>query len=304
MLHEIIYWLPSMSIAASVAGLAVMLLRKIRRIPRRIAVIMWAAPFVRMCIPVAFNSTYSLASLLSRLVENSYVSYQPYNGLPVSIMNYLQAAEAYDPLTYKNGVLQRVFEWAGIIWLAGFAAIALTLVLVYCTTVREMRDAKPGGAGVYYSNKVTTPAVYGIFRQKIVLPYSYAGRDNSLVLLHERAHLRRRDNIVRVVALMITAAHWFNPLAWVFLKRLYADIELACDEAVLAEIGERRAKEYARCLLEAKEGMGVFVSSLGGGAIRTRIENVLSFKRLTWLSLLCSAALIAVILATLLTNSG
>ena len=96
----------------------------------------------------------------------------------------------------------------------------------------------------------------------------------------------------------------FNPFSWIFLKAFLADLELSCDERVLVKLGAERSKEYASALLECKQGATVFASAFGGARIRTRIENILSFKKLTWISLVAFIALISVIFYVLLTNAG
>ena len=117
-------------------------------------------------------------------------------------------------------------------------------------------------------------------------------------------HIRRADNLLRIFAFAITALHWFNPLAWIFLKKFLSDLELSCDECVLLEVGEWQAKEYARSILDCKKGKNVFASAFGGAKIRSRIENILSFKKMTWFSLVGFIIIIAVIFYVLLTNAG
>ena len=89
-----------------------------------------------------------------------------------------------------------------------------------------------------------------------------------------------------------------------FLRALLADLELSCDERVLVKLGANRSKEYATALLECRQGPTVFASAFGGARIRTRIENVLSFRKLTWISLVVFVALIGIIFYVLLTNAG
>ena len=146
-------------------------------------------------------------------------------------------------------------------------------------------------------------AVYGIVRPKILLPMSYKGR-NDLIIAHEKMHIRRLDNLWRMLAFITVAVHWFNPLCWLFLKEFLADLELSCDERVLATLGADRTKEYASSLLESTQGTAVFASAFGGAKIRTRIENILSFKKMTWFSLMVFVSLISVIFYVLLTNAG
>lgn len=129
-------------------------------------------------------------------------------------------------------------------------------------------------------------------------------KDSELVILHEKMHIRRADNLWRILAFLIVAAHWFNPLCWLFLKLFLTDLELSCDERVLTKLGDNRAKEYASSLLESRLGTTVFASAFGGAKIRTRIENILSFKKMTWFSLTVFVALIVIISYVLLINVG
>ena len=103
---------------------------------------------------------------------------------------------------------------------------------------------------------------------------------------------------------MIVSVHWFNPFCWLFLKEFLSDLELSCDERVLKKIGESRIKEYALTLIESRQKTTVFASTFGGAKIRKRIENILSYKKLTCLSLTAFIILSGVIFYTLLTNAG
>ena len=304
MLQDVFYWVFNMSIAAAITGAVILLIRMVRKIPRRLTVFLWAIPFFRMTVPIGMGSPYSLMSLLSRFTTRTVVVYQPVEYVDFSMMNYAMAANSYFPITYKVNLLDRVFGVASVIWSIVFLAIVLTLAVLYITTLHEMRDAKHLRDNIYISEKIVSPAVYGIIKPRIVLPKSYADKDNELVLLHEQTHIRRGDNLWRMIAFLIVAAHWFNPLAWVFLKLYLADLELSCDECVLVKLGDSRAKEYAHFLLDSKGSANVFASAFGGARIRTRIENVLSFKKMTWLSLIVFLILMAAIFYVLLTNAS
>lgn len=214
------------------------------------------------------------------------------------------AADTYFPITYKVNVLENIFSVASVIWIIVLLAILLTLVVTYFTTIYEIRDSTHLRDNIYLSEKIISPAVYGIVKPKIILPAFYKNREVDLIILHEKAHIRSFDNMWRVIAFIIVAVHWFNPLCWLFLKKFLADLELSCDERVLAKLGADRAKEYASSILESRQGTTVFASAFGGAKIRTRIENILSFKKLTWLSFTMFVALMGVIFYVLLTNAG
>ncbi len=303
MLGEIFYWILSMSIAALICALPVVLLRLIKRIPRRAICLLWAIPLIRMCVPVGITSRYSLMSLLSHFTTRSVMVREISEDLSFTCMNHVMIAENYFPITYKTNLLESVFSASSVIWITVAAAIVIAFFIVYATTMREIRHAVPYESGVFMSEKVQIPAVYGILRPRILLPSTAKEAEIPYILRHERAHIRRGDNLFRTLAFILTAVHWFNPLSWLFLKLILADMEIACDEAVLARLSESERKEYAHTLLCSVEKATVFLSPFGGASIRTRIENILSYKKLSVLSVLAFAALVITAAYVLLTNA-
>ena len=304
MLQEVFYWIFNMSITAALTGLLIMLVRLAKRIPRRLTTFLWIIPFLRMTVPLGLDSPYSLMSLLSKITTRTVVVFQPTDDISFSMMNSVMAANSYFPITYKVNVLENIFSVASVIWVVVALAIILMLTVIYFTTLYEIKDSKHLRDNIFLSEKITSPAVYGILRPKIVLPTSYKDRDIELIIQHEKTHIRGLDNLWRMIAFLIVAVHWFNPFSWMFLKAFLADLELSCDERVLVKLGADRSKEYASVLLDSKQGATVFASAFGGARIRTRIENILSFKKLTWISLAAFIALISVIFYVLLTNAG
>ena len=304
MLQEVFYWVFNMSITAALTGILVMFVRLIKKIPRRIVVFLWLVPFLRMTVPLGLNSPYSLMTLLSKITTKTIVVFQPTEDISFSMMNSVMAANTYFPITYKVNILDDIFGVASVIWIIVSLAILLMLIITYFTTIHEIKDSTHLKDNIYLSEKVTSPAVYGIIRPKIILPLSYKDRDIELIIQHEKTHIRGLDNLWRMIAFVVVALHWFNPFAWMFLRALLADLELSCDERVLVKLGTDRSKEYATALLECRQGPTVFASAFGGARIRTRIENVLSFRKLTWISLVAFVALIGIIFYVLLTNAG
>lgn len=294
----------NMSMAAALAGGVIVAIRQAKRIPKRATVFLWLIPFCRMAVPVGLNSPYSLVALLTRVTVTSVAVYRPAENAAVSMMNFAKAAATYFPITYKASALGAVFGAASVIWLTGFLAILLLLAVTYVITLRELKDAVHLRRNIYASDKIVTPGVYGILQPKIVLPAARMAADTELILLHEAMHIRRKDNLWRVVGFLAVAVHWFNPLCWVFLKLFLEDLEMSCDECVLGRLGKDRAKEYALSLLESKQSAAVFTSAFGGAKIRTRIEHILSFRKMTKVSLVVFILLITTVAWLLLTNPG
>jgi beta-lactamase regulating signal transducer with metallopeptidase domain len=93
-----------------------------------------------------------------------------------------------------------------------------------------------------------SPALVGFVRPRLLLPQDLLSRfecaELRLVLLHELAHLKRRDVLVNWIATLLTVLHWPNPVAWLVAWRLRLERELACDELVMSRTAtdaDRRA---------------------------------------------------------------
>jgi beta-lactamase regulating signal transducer with metallopeptidase domain len=100
------------------------------------------------------------------------------------------------------------------------------------------------------SDYLSVPITVGLFRPIVVVPAE--GRDWSSehradVLVHELAHIARRDTLTHSIGWVACALHWFNPLAWLALYRARVEREHACDDVVLS--AGARPSTYAQELL-------------------------------------------------------
>jgi HEAT repeat protein/beta-lactamase regulating signal transducer with metallopeptidase domain len=106
------------------------------------------------------------------------------------------------------------------------------------------------------SGHATMPIAAGVFRPSVIMPADADTWPESrlrIVLLHELAHVKRRDCLTHLIAQAACALHWFNPLAWVAARRVRTERERACDDLVLAS--GTRGSDYADQLLEIARGM-------------------------------------------------
>jgi beta-lactamase regulating signal transducer with metallopeptidase domain len=102
----------------------------------------------------------------------------------------------------------------------------------------------------------TIPVVWGILRYHLLLPAAarqWSGDQLRSVLLHELAHVRRRDMLAQLLTQIACALHWFNPLVWFAAWRLGVERERACDDLVLAS--GVRPSAYAGHLLDVVTGL-------------------------------------------------
>ena len=98
-----------------------------------------------------------------------------------------------------------------------------------------MRERRP--VALLLSSDFPEPAVCGIKRPKLVLPKgvaeAFTDQELRAVLLHEIAHIRRRDNLVNLLQSWLGCVFWFHPAVWLINHQLLVEREGACDEEVL-----------------------------------------------------------------------
>jgi len=104
---------------------------------------------------------------------------------------------------------------------------------------------KPDTVSGHTVNSSGWLGVVGLFRSRIIIPEGLFSRmdkaEEEAVLLHELAHVRRHDNLLRLLQAGVVALFWFHPLVWWLHRRLVWDSERACDEAVLELTGANHA---------------------------------------------------------------
>lgn len=185
------------------------------------------------------------------------------------------------------------------------AALALGAAALYAATMRRLRVVTPledsaqlralrEKAGVRrfvplgLSPNTPVPVTAGIFRAKILLPSGFDLQNAELlrpIYLHELIHVRRRDNLLCLLALAVCCLHWFNPLAWLACARLNRELELSCDSAAVTLLGPQSRAPYARALLQMagteKESRPVFLTAFGTHDMKERVTNVMKTKRIT-----------------------
>lgn len=301
---DVFYWVLNMSISGTIAGVVLLLFRKIKRVPRRIVYALWAVPLIRFVLPISLPYEYSVAQLLKNATGRIVTVYPNHVLVEGStMMNSVGVASDYFPITYKTERLRVIFEWANLVWYV-IAALLLVLVAVsYLSSMRSVRRSTHVRDDIYVSDAVKSPAVFGIIRAMIVFPMGTDFETSRFALLHERVHVRRCDNLLRLIGVAVCAVHWFNPLVWLCLKYFLVDMEHSADEVVLAKLGEAERADYARSLVDYAARGTVFSSPFGGAGLRGRIENILSYKKMTVFSTVCVILFAIVVAVVLITNS-
>ena len=233
---------------------------------------------------------------------------------PASIQSETRTSDSFSSPTPAGArpVFDRAFsgrEIAAGIWLAGVMTWSALVVGSTLRLNRRLRSSRPlqdntaqaildqcrqqlgitANPVLVESDVISSPALYGVFRSRLLLPRgfteSFSPAQLRLVFCHELAHLRRRDLLLNWLVAGLQAIHWFNPLIWIGFSRWRADRELACDAAVLEAVGADQNQEYGATILRLLETftrrapLPGFVGILEDKSrLRRRLEMIAQFQ--------------------------
>lgn len=189
-----------------------------------------------------------------------------------------------------------------VVWLAGFTVVIANALrqflkvrrwlkpeneIVSGPTFETLIAAKNAsgtarGIRIFIASEISVPALFGFWKPIILLPAH--GIDNPrlrMVFLHELAHIRRCDVLIRWMMILVRAAHWFNPLVWLTTRRLAAEQELLCDRQVMRLLCPAEQRDYAETLLDlASESFSTPSTVIAvSGSFREMKERILMIRQ-------------------------
>jgi TonB family protein len=209
-------------------------------------------------------------------------------------------SESVGGVTHRNAVPRNGLPIAVfVIWLAG-AVVCLSRWGSGAARVARMRRtaialsgsdpawevARQAGLGgdvhLLRSPEEIIPLAAGIRHPYVLLPASASQWPEDrlrVVLLHEHAHIRRRDSLTQALAELARCLYWFHPLVWLAARRLCVERERACDDLVL--LAGTGASDYASHLLHLAQslqsgGLSPAAVSMAAGHLETRVRAILN----------------------------
>jgi len=307
----------NMSITASYMVLAVLFLRLIfKKAPKWVFCLLWAFVAVRLICPYSMESAWSLIPSAEPLPEDIIYTAQPQIDSGIESLNnvvnpILHETLGTDGMTSANPTQIWSFILSQI-WILGmvlmlFYAVGSCLLLkkkmMTATIYQGIKDQ--GMVVVKQSEQADAPFVLGFIRPVIYLPYYIEEKDLNYVLAHEMAHIRRKDHWWKPLGFLLLIVYWFNPFMWLAYIFLCRDIEAACDEKVIREMGKEELRGYGEALFHCSVHRSSILAcplAFGEVGVKERIKNVMYYKKPAfWLIVLStSVSLLAGI--CLLTN--
>jgi len=183
------------------------------------------------------------------------------------------------------GLTRWLLALAGVWAIGSFAMVVRAIggwLVLWRARDQSVHFQHRDGAEVRIAD-VNTPLTCGVLRPLILLPANALDWNESqlqAVLLHEAAHVQRRDCLAKYVAQASRALLWWNPLAWISAARLYHEQELACDDAVLS--AGVAPEDYARALLdtarECSNSLLLGCAMSNYSVLRARLEHLFALR--------------------------
>ena len=217
----------------------------------------WAWLLVALRLAVPFNVSLPRAPVVLEApapaaVSAAWVEEGGFQGVELTART-LPPGEAA-PEAAGRGVSLTTAELAFAAWAAVAAGVLAARLLRYAAFRRRTaRWCTPAGAyegvPVYACALLSSPALTGLLRPRILLPEGVEGERRAFALAHEAMHARRRDLWSKALLLWVCALHWFNPLVWLLRRAAERDMEIACDAAVLAGRDGEWRRRYGAALL-------------------------------------------------------
>ena len=340
-----ILWLLDSSLMGSILIVLIILVRLTfkKRLSTHCQYLIWFLLIVRLIIPYAPESSISIFNVFLHLniktwpghvigvQTNSQATWSTDSQLPIS-------TTVNDADDYTHRIERSFFDSNENIvfgiWLIG----ALSLTIYTITLTARMRRILKNGAKVtdvgaiglfeecklalnikstpvlIESSVIRSPMAAGTLRPHIILPSGIVTELSQeklrFIILHELAHLQRKDIYVNWITTLLQIFHWFNPLIWYAFNQMREDRELACDANVLSVLKPDEYKSYGDaiiCLLE-RFSYPVYDHTVAGFAsgkshIKQRMAKIAAYKKGTIAEIFWGISLFSLMGCLALTNA-
>ena len=310
-MSELFLKIINMSISASWLILAVLILRLVlKKAPKWVNVLLWGIVAVRLICPLSFESALSLIPSSETIPLDIEMAAKPTidSGVPAinSVVNPVLSSFAppQHVLTSANP-LQIWIPILNIIWLIGVGALLLYTAVSYWRLCRKVDTAVRYKGNIFQSENVSSPFVLGIIKPRIYLPFNMNGQDLEHVVAHEQAHIRRKDHWWKPLGFLLLTIHWFNPLMWLAYVLLCRDIELACDEKVIKELGNEQRADYMQALVACSVNRRMIAAcplAFGEVGVKERVKSVMNYKKPAFWVIIIAVIICVGVAACFLTN--
>ncbi len=287
--------------------------------------ILWFILIFRLALPVTPDSNMSIFNYMptkdsyistidtSHIEKENFINSNRENFLKDSFTNTnINPDNSYTNMInntkeIKGYSLKDVFI---TIWISGMIIGVLTIFMCYinflrstkkCSRVSEVevlqlfRECKilmnvHKNIILIESNNFKSPCIMGVFKPKILIPHNLINssklKELRFALIHELAHVKRKDILVNYIIAILCIIYWFNPLVWYGFYKMREDREVCCDSLALSNINDEEVYEYGLAVISfaATSSKLTMVPATAGFAsnkskLKRRINMIRKFKK-------------------------
>ena len=309
-MNELFLKIINMSISASWLILAVLILRLVlKKAPKWVNVLLWGIVAVRLICPFSFESALSLIPSAETFPEKiiSGPSFDIQTGIsPVDnrINDYL-GDRYFEGVTVPANNGNNIMTILTIVWIIGILLLVAYTIISYRRLHREIDTAVHYKDNIFQSENVSSPFVLGIINPRIYLPFSMNEQNLEHVVAHEQAHIRRKDHWWKPLGFLLLTIYWFNPLMWLAYVLLCRDIELACDEKVIKELGNEQRADYTQALVACSVNRRMIAAcplAFGEVGVKDRVKSVMNYKKPAFWIIILAVIACVIVAVCFLTN--
>ena len=300
----------NMSISAGWLVLAVLALRLIlKKAPKWVNVLLWGIVAVRLICPFSIESALSLIPSTETISPEIMMDWTPEISTGIEPLD-----QVVNPVIFTSfapqgmasaNPLQILIPVAANLWLLGVLILLAYTAISYLTLRHKLRTAVILRGNIFQCETVSSPFVLGILKPKIYLPYSMDGNNLDHVVAHEKAHIKRKDHWWKPSGFLLLTVYWFNPLMWVAYILLCRDIELACDEKVIAELGYEQRADYTQALVACAVNRRMIAAcplAFGEVGVKDRIKSIMNYRKPTFWIIVTALVVCIVVAVCFLTD--
>ncbi|MBE6586793.1 MAG: hypothetical protein E7647_00085 [Ruminococcaceae bacterium] len=194
-------------------------------------------------------------------------------------------------------------ELIAIAWLCGSFLTLLGFAIPFGIKKRKLIKSRryhstEENIKVFVSDKILSPCVMGIVPTIYITPYAESCKDLSLIIQHEKTHIRHGDHLWALIRIALLVLFWWNPLVWAAALLSKRDAEVCCDESVVRTMDDRERLVYSRLIVDMIPQRGGFVVAFASSPIKYRIFRLTGRFRTTVIAAV--ATLITALLVLLL----
>lgn len=300
----------NMSLKASYAAVFVIIIRFfLKKAPKIFSYALWMVVLFRLMCPFSFKSNISLMPVNAGVIPENIINEYSVIDAGISVADNAVNNSVHStlmPLNTASGfnMMEAIIEGVSIVWIMGIIIFTVYGITSYFKLKNILNASTLVEDNIFETDRIEIPFVLGIIKPKIYIPVNLLHNELNYIIKHEQTHIKRFDHIIKLISFFSLALHWFNPLIWLSFFLMSKDMEMSCDESVMRNIDEDIRINYSNSLLSLSvKQSGLLVPlAFGESNVKTRIKNILSYKKPSKLILAASVIIVVCIAVLLSTN--